>query len=217
MLLKRGNPDNNINDVKLLQKALHVFSDGVFGALTEQAVKQYQAANGLKVDGVVGDKTWAKLFAATDEAALQRSTRKITEIVVHCSATPEGVNYTVKDITNWHKNRGFTTIGYHYVIYRDGSVHKGRNINISGAHAVDHNAHSIGICYIGGCTNDGKMKEKDTRTPQQRASLYKLLKELKQLYPNAKILSHRDCKMNNGKYPNKACPSFDATFEYKHL
>ena len=210
MLLKRGNPNNDINDVKLLQKALHVYADGVYGILTEEAVKEYQRAKGLKVDGIVGDKTWAKLFASNDDAILERSTRKITEIIVHCSATPEGVDYSVKDITKWHKSRGFTTIGYHYVIYRDGSIHRGRNINIAGAHCVDHNAHSVGVCYIGGCANDGKLTPKDTRTPSQRAALYKLLKELKQLYPKAKIYGHRD-------FANKACPSFDATFEYKHL
>ena len=210
MLLKKGNPNNNTSDVRLVQKALHLGADGIFGTLTEQAVKEFQTQNGLTADGIVGDKTWKLLFAATDEAALQRSTRKITEIIVHCSATAEGVNYTVADITRWHKNRGFTTIGYHYVIYRDGSVHKGRSVNISGAHCTNHNAHSIGVCYIGGCANDGKLTPKDTRTPAQRKALYNLLKELKQLYPQAKIYGHRD-------FANKACPSFDATFEYKHL
>lgn len=210
MLLKKGNPNNNTSDVRLVQKALHLCADGIYGTLTEQAVKEFQTRNGLTADGIVGDKTWKLLFAATDEAALQRSTRKITEIIVHCSATAEGVNYTVADITRWHKNRGFTTIGYHYVIYRDGSVHKGRSVNISGAHCTNHNAHSIGVCYIGGCANDGKLTPKDTRTPAQRKALYNLLKELKQLYPQAKIYGHRD-------FANKACPSFDATFEYKHL
>ena len=207
MLLKKGSTGN---DVVLLQRALHLFADGIFGTLTCEAVKQFQKENGLQVDGIVGDKTWHLLFSSNEKIALERSTRKITEIIVHCSATPEGANYTVADITRWHKARHFTTIGYHYVIYIDGSLHKGRNINIAGAHCENHNRNSIGICYIGGCANDGKLTPKDTRTPKQKETLLKLLKDLKQLYPNAKIRGHRD-------FANKACPSFDATREYSRI
>ncbi|MBR5950359.1 MAG: N-acetylmuramoyl-L-alanine amidase, partial [Actinomycetaceae bacterium] len=92
----------------------------------------------------------------------------------------------------------------------DGSLHKGRNINIAGAHCENHNRNSIGICYIGGCANDGKLTPKDTRTPKQKETLLKLLKVLKQLYPNAKIRGHCD-------FANKACPSFDATREYSRI
>lgn len=60
--------------------------------------------------------------------------RKITEIIVHCSATPEGKDYTVHDIDRWHRARGFKCIGYHYVIYRDGSIHNGRPVEQTGAH-----------------------------------------------------------------------------------
>lgn len=60
--------------------------------------------------------------------------RKITEIIVHCSATAEGKDYTVADIDKWHRARGFKKIGYHYVVYRDGSVHVGRSENEIGAH-----------------------------------------------------------------------------------
>jgi len=77
--------------------------------------------------------------------------RKVTkEIIIHCSATPEGKDYTVEDIRRWHLKRGFKDIGYHYIIYRDGSVHVGRNKDLVGAHCEGHNAISIGICYIGG-------------------------------------------------------------------
>ena len=70
--------------------------------------------------------------------------RKITEIIIHCSATPEGKVFTVDDIRKWHLARKFSDIGYHYVVYRDGSVHKGRAENLVGAHCQGHNAHSIG-------------------------------------------------------------------------
>lgn len=134
--------------------------------------------------------------------------REIKEILVHCSATKEGKNYTVNDITRWHKERGFASIGYHWVVYIDGSVHQGRAESIMGAHCTGHNANSIGVCYIGGL--DALGKPKDTRTEAQTKSLLELLKRLKADYPNAKIYPHY-------KYANKACPCFDAEKEYKDL
>lgn len=135
--------------------------------------------------------------------------RKINEIIVHCAATREGRDFTVEDITRWHKARGFATIGYHYVIYRDGSIHEGRPLEQIGAHCVGHNKHSIGICYIGGCASDGKTP-KDTRTPEQKEALLALLRRLKARFPNASIHGHRD-------FAAKACPSFDAFREYRQL
>lgn len=127
--------------------------------------------------------------------------RKIKEIIVHCSATPEGRDYTVADIDRWHKQRGWKGIGYHYVVYRDGSVHKGRDVSEIGAHCEGHNGNSIGICYIGGCAADGKTP-KDTRTPAQRAALRDLVELLKSEYTNATIHGHRE-------FAAKACPCFD--------
>lgn len=189
-------------DVVTLQKKLNLQADGIFGPLTEEAVKEFQKANGLSVDGIVGAKTWAKLNVSTNK-------RNIKELIVHCSATPEGKDFTVNDIRKWHLARGFSDVGYHYVIYRDGSIHVGRNESVSGAHCTGHNTISIGICYIGGLATDGKTP-KDTRTPAQKASLLKLLRELKAKYPKAKIHSHKD-------FANKACPSFDATNEYASI
>lgn len=204
MLLKKGHRGK---DVVTLQQLLHLQPDGIFGKLTEEAVMEFQREHGLTADGVVGDKTWAAMTASG--STLLKSKRTINEIIVHCSATAEGKDFTVADITRWHKQRGFTTIGYHYVIYRDGSVHNGRDINVSGAHCTGHNTHSIGVCYIGGCKADG-LSPKDTRTPAQKDALLKLLKQLRTLYPTAKIRGHRD-------FANKACPSFDATRQYSHI
>lgn len=89
--------------------------------------------------------------------------RKIKEIIIHCSATKEGRDYTIADIDRWHRDRGFFCIGYHFVIYRDGSIHVGRSVEEVGAHCRGHNLVSIGICYIGGLSKNGKPK--DTRTP----------------------------------------------------
>lgn len=126
--------------------------------------------------------------------------RKITEIIIHCSATIEGKDYTVADIDRWHRARGFRKIGYHYVIYRDGSIHAGRPICETGAHCVGHNAHSIGICYIGGLAKDGRTP-KDTRTPEQREAMRSLIKQLKQKFPKASMHGHRE-------FAPKACPCF---------
>lgn len=135
--------------------------------------------------------------------------RKITNIIVHCSATPEGKSFTVSDIDRWHRQRGFASIGYHYVVYLDGSIHIGRPLSQVGAHCQGHNINSIGVCYIGGMTSDNK-RPKDTRTAEQKLALIELLKHLKQQFPHAAIHGHRD-------FAAKACPSFNATKEYANI
>ena len=140
---------------------------------------------------------------------LKKSRRRINEIIVHCTATPEGRDYTVADIRQMHKAQGWVDIGYHYLIYRDGSIHEGRNVDMVGAHCQGHNAQSIGVCYVGGVARDGKTP-KDTRTAAQKDALVHLLMQLVCLYPDATIRGHRD-------FAAKACPSFDATREYKNL
>lgn len=127
--------------------------------------------------------------------------RTIHKIILHCAATPEGKDFTVADIRRWHLARGFRDVGYHYVIYRDGTVHEGRPLAQAGAHCTGQNSCSIGICYIGGAATDGKTP-KDTRTPAQRKALETLVKELKAKYPKATIHGH--CE-----FAAKACPSFD--------
>lgn len=131
--------------------------------------------------------------------------RKITKIIIHCSATPEGRDYTIADIDRWHKQKGWKGIGYHYVVYRDGSVHSGRSIEEIGAHCTGQNANSIGVCYIGGLSADGKTA-KDTRTPEQKAALRSLIEKLKAKFPNVTIHGHRE-------FANKACPCFDVKTE----
>lgn len=195
--LKRGSRGEL---VKVLQSRLNLVADGIFGVLTEEAVKAFQKLHRLTVDGIVGAKTWEKLGFAS---------RNITKIIVHCSATPEGKDYTVADIKKWHLQRGFADIGYHWVIYRDGSIHKGREESVVGAHTTGQNTCSIGICYIGGMDSANK-KAKDTRTYAQKQALLSLLKELKVRYPKAKIHGHRD-------FAAKDCPSFDATKEYRYV
>lgn len=136
--------------------------------------------------------------------------RKINTIIVHCSATKEGQNFSASDIDKWHKERGFNSIGYHYIIKLDGTIEKGRDINEIGAHAKGYNTNSIGICYIGGL--DSKCNPKDTRTNEQKDALISLISNCIYDIPEInKILGHRDTGAN------KACPCFDAIPEYEYL
>lgn len=134
--------------------------------------------------------------------------RRIDKIIVHCSATKAGQDFHAKDIDAWHKARKFRCIGYHYVVCLDGSVERGRHDSEIGAHCSGQNAHSIGVCYIGGLDAHGRPC--DTRTDAQKDSLWSLLFLLHQQYPNATIHGHKE-------YANKACPCFDAYFEYKPI
>lgn len=135
--------------------------------------------------------------------------RKINEIIVHCAATPEGKNFKAADIDRWHRERKMKCIGYHYVVDLDGTVEPGRPESEIGAHCLGHNQYSIGVCYVGGLAADDKTP-KDTRTAAQKEALLALLNKLRAKYPNASIHGHRD-------FAAKACPSFDATREYKNI
>ena len=128
-----------------------------------------------------------------------------TMIILHCSATREGQDVKAKTIKQWHKDRGFDDIGYHYVIDLDGTIEKGREEDLVGAHCKGHNATSIGICYVGGC--DKNMKPKDTRTPEQKRSMLSLVRKLVNKYkiPVTQIWAHHDFDKH------KACPSFDVS------
>lgn len=128
--------------------------------------------------------------------------RKIDEIIIHCTATEEGRDFTVEDVRRWHvQGNGWKDIGYHYVIYRDGSIHPGRPLDQVGAHTSGHNATSIGVCYVGGVAADRKTP-KDTRTPEQKATLIDLVRSLKLVFGVSKVSGHNE-------YAKKACPSFD--------
>ena len=138
--------------------------------------------------------------------------RNITHLVIHCTATAQGKEVSVKEIDRWHRARGFRCIGYHYIIHLDGKVSIGRPESEAGAHVEGHNSTSIGISYVGGVDANDVNKAVDTRTPAQKEALLKLLRELKGRYPKAVIQGHRD-------FPKvaKACPCFNAKAEYANL
>ena len=128
--------------------------------------------------------------------------RIITLIVVHCSAVKPDQSSSAAQIDSWHRQRGFHLgIGYHYVIRRDGTIEPGRPEWMVGAHCLNHNAHSIGICYEGGL--DIRGQPDDTRTAGQKATMRRLLEELHQRYPRALIVGHHDLD------PKKDCPCIE--------
>tara|TARA_R110001632_G_C11350460_1_gene418356 strand:- start:2848 stop:3282 length:435 start_codon:yes stop_codon:yes gene_type:complete len=135
--------------------------------------------------------------------------RTIENFIIHCSATPEGRDVTVDTIRRWHLKRGWSDVGYHFICLLDGTIKKGRPQEKIGAHTKGKNNHSIGICYIGGM-DENMEHSKDTRTEAQKKSLVRLLLNLKSEHCDAVVNSHKD-------FSNKACPSFDATKEYKWI
>lgn len=128
--------------------------------------------------------------------------RPLREIIVHCSATPEGKHFTAADIDRWHRQRGWSGIGYHFVVLLDGTIQKGRPLNRIGAHVRGRNSGTIGVCYIGGVAADGRTA-KDTRTKAQKEALLRLCRDLIEDYPTLKKVS------GHNQYARKACPSFD--------
>ena len=128
--------------------------------------------------------------------------RKVNGIAIHCSATRPGMDIGVKEITDWHRERGFTSCGYHFVIRRDGTIETGRDQAIPGAHVKGHNATTIGVCLVGGVNDGGKPDSNFTKA--QWMTLAALVGTLTGKYPGAEVKGHRD-------YPGvkKACPSFD--------
>lgn len=215
MNYKRGSTGQMVRQI---QKALHLMPDGIYGAITEEAVRKWQAAHGLPADGIVGPKTLLKLIPER----LKKSKRTITDIVIHCTATRAWQDYSADDIRRMHKAQGWADIGYHYVVRLDGTIEPGRDVDKIGAHVSGHNANSIGVVYVGGLDNQGKAK--DTRTENQKNALLNLLLDLRQLYPNARISGHRDFSPDlngNGTIEPcewiKECPCFDAKSEYRRI
>ena len=126
--------------------------------------------------------------------------RAINEIIIHCTATNEGMKVTAADVDRWHKKNGWDGIGYHYLILQDGTIESGRPEEKAGAHTIGHNSKSIGVCYVGGLRCG---KAADTRTGLQKVAMIELCKKLLAKFPNAKISGHN-------QWAAKACPCFNA-------
>ena len=135
--------------------------------------------------------------------------RNIDFIAVHCTATPQTTS--ISSISNyWKTTLGWKMPGYHFIVKPDGEIVQLLDIRKVSNGVGGWNSKLINISYIGGVDSSGKPK--DNRTEAQKKAILTKLKELKVLFPKAKIQGHRD-------FPGvkKACPSFDAKTEYKNL
>ncbi|PZU82901.1 MAG: hypothetical protein DI527_24570 [Chelatococcus sp.] len=209
-------------DTTAVQRALIALGyslavDGVMGPQTRAALQTFQRGRGLAADGIAGPHTVKALQAAVAERteprpspvaepviriAQPRATRRIAEIIFHCTATPEGRDVSVETIRDWHVGKGWKDIGYHWIVGLDGVPRPGRPEAQVGAHCEGHNSGTLGVVYVGGVATDGKTA-KDTRTPAQRAGLLAIGRALIARYPTiTKVSGHN-------QYANKACPSFD--------
>ena len=128
--------------------------------------------------------------------------REITDTIeIHCTKTPPNMDVDVEKVTQWHKERGFDTIGYHYLIIRVGTWQVGRDDDVVGAHAVAVNGTSIGVALAGGGSPD--MGWENNFTPIQFQTLKSILMKLKDKYDIQKIIGHYQVDAG------KECPSFD--------
>lgn len=146
--------------------------------------------------------------------------RKINKIIIHCAATFPGQDIGVKEIRGWHVNgNGWSNVGYHFVIRRNGTIETGRPLEKAGAHTAGHNANSIGICMVGGIQDgkggdancDGVIEEFENGqkgvpeanyTPEQWSALETIVREMSERFPVATIHGHNE-------FTAKACPCFD--------
>ena len=130
-------------------------------------------------------------------------------IVIHCSATRCDRDYSVDNLIATGKAK-FGQPSYHWYVRRNGNLVPILPETVRGAHARGYNRCSLGICYEGGIGRGGQAT--DTRTPQQKATLYELLKQLHRDYPQARIIGHRELP-----HVAKSCPGFTASTEYADL
>lgn len=143
--------------------------------------------------------------------------RNIDEIIVHCSATrPEWMEdkslaSKIAEIRDWHKQRGFNDIGYHWIIDRDGTCLPGRLEEKTGAHAKNHNAKTIGICLVGGFGSSANDQFTDNYTTEQAVALRDLIADIKTRHAIKQVSGHNDYDAG------KACPGFRVSrwFEIK--
>lgn len=144
-------------------------------------------------------------------------------IVFHCSATKPSQHIGKEQIEEWHLSRGFSSIGYHFVITRAGDLQLGRPLEEIGAHVQGFNANSVGICMVGGLDERGLelVNAPQMFTPDQWATAHDLVAMLRHVYPSAKIKGHRDFSPDTNKDGRieqrewlKTCPGFDAAQQF---
>lgn len=188
--------------VRKWQQFIGVKDDGIFGNGTTKATIAWQEANGLVADGIVGKLSIKK----AEEQGFEKQTeytRDINEVIVHITASND--NATVEDIRQGHIQRGFSDIGYHWIVDRQGVVHKGRDEDIIGSHVAGYNADTIGISYIArGKDSDQNGEYGKYMTESQRIALEKKIADILMRHK----LEVKDVSGHNQYNLGKACPCF---------
>jgi N-acetylmuramoyl-L-alanine amidase len=217
-------------DLKLIQQRLKGLGfdpgpiDGTMGALTRAAIIGFQRSRNLDPDGIIGPVTLGALMGQAERPApvLVRGRRHCHTLVWHCTATPEGREFTRAQIRAMHLQRGFSDIGYHCLVHLDGSTSPGRSESQVGAHVSGHNSGTLGYSYVGGLAGGGKPK--DTRTSAQKKTMLELTRSAIERYSLRAVVGHRDLspdRDHDGVVEPwewvKICPCFNAIAEYGYL
>lgn len=135
--------------------------------------------------------------------------RELNRIILHCTATPSWREVSVDEIRRWHvEGNGWSDIGYHYVILLDGTIARGRPLDVAGAHVKGHNKDSVGVVYVGGTDVTGQPQ--DTLNSNQLFGLYKVVTSLRNLFGPLTLHGHNE-------FSDKACPSFDVSEKLPYL
>ena len=183
---------------------------------TESAVKSVRR-NASVTFGPRSCELWSRSeLLSWLHSASHQVPRTIDLIVLHCTDTRPSQDFTLEKLAASHRARGFGKYpGYHFYVRRDGTLYYCRPLELKGCHVSGYNANSIGVCYEGGHREDEPpldRKYEDNRTAEQMITLHELLTSLHELFPEARIVGHRDL-------PGvaKACPCFDAEKEYAYI
>ena len=134
---------------------------------------------------------------------IRQQTRRV---ILHYTATPVGRDVSVDEVRRWHQDRGWSDIGYHYLVDAGGEIRRGRPLRFVGAHAKGANYDSIGIAYVGGLDENGD----DTMTACQADAIRQLLHALRVIYGDLSFHGHREFK-------NTMCPGFDVRDRFKDV
>ena len=135
--------------------------------------------------------------------------KKVSLLVVHCTASKCNRPFSTENLIACGEAK-YGQCSYHYYVRRNGDVIPLLPESVQGVHAKHYNHCSLGIVYEGGLNERGIAD--DTRTEAQKHSLYELLKDLHDDYPEARILGH--CEL---PHVAKKCPCFLPSQEYAEL
>jgi hypothetical protein len=198
----------SVMNVKEVQRAIGVHEDGVFGPISTRALVAQVLAGNVEVLKPVGAPVNVTIYPLTSAMIRQGSAGGGGAVIVlHCTATAPDwlkgrpLREKMDEITRWHKARGFSTIGYHWVIDRDGMYLPGRPENVIGAHVIEANRGTIGISLVGGLDGSATDQFSDHFTAEQRRTLKGLINSIRTRTQIKRITGHNE-------YAAKACPCF---------